>query len=70
MVAIRTGSEGSGAEKAPFGLAHAQGWLGAGGTVPGLLVIPEFLWELSLGIYCAIWGFRSDAPILSPERRA
>jgi hypothetical protein len=32
-------------------------------------VIPEFLWELSLGIYAAVWGFRRDAPILSPERR-
>jgi hypothetical protein len=28
------------------------------------LVIPEFLWELSLGIYAAVWGFRRDAPIL------
>ena len=30
----------------------------------GLLVAPEFLWELSLGIYAAVWGFRRDAPIL------
>jgi hypothetical protein len=45
-------------------------WWGAGGTVPGLLVIPEFLWELSLGIYAAVWGFRRDAPILSPERHS
>ena len=29
-----------------------------------LLVIPEFFWELSLGIYAAVWGFRRDAPIL------
>jgi Domain of unknown function (DUF4386) len=35
------------------------------GTVPGLLVVPEFLWELSLGIYAAVWGFRRDAPILT-----
>ena len=39
-------------------------WWGVGGTVPGILVIPEFLWELSLGIYAAVWGFRRDAPIL------
>jgi hypothetical protein len=32
--------------------------------VPGLLVIPEFLWELSLGIYAAVWGFRASSPIL------
>jgi hypothetical protein len=31
----------------------------------GLLVAPEFLWELLLGIYAAIWGFRRAAPILS-----
>jgi hypothetical protein len=29
------------------------------------LVVPEFLWELFLGIYSAVWGFRKDAPILS-----
>ena len=22
------------------------------------MVVPEFLWELSLGIYAAVWGFR------------
>jgi hypothetical protein len=40
-------------------------WWNAGTTVPALLVIPEFLWELFLGIYAAVWGFRKDAPILS-----
>jgi hypothetical protein len=35
-----------------------------GSTVPAITVIPEFLWELSLGIYCAVKGFRRDAPIL------
>jgi Domain of unknown function (DUF4386) len=29
------------------------------------LVAPEFLWELFLGIYATVWGFRKDAPILS-----
>jgi Domain of unknown function (DUF4386) len=43
-------------------------WWGTGGTVPGLLVIPEFIWEAFLGIYCAIWGFRRDSPILSGAR--
>ena len=32
-----------------------------------LLVIPEFIWEAFLGIYCAVWGFRRDSPILSRE---
>ena len=34
-----------------------------------LLVIPEFIWEAFLGIYCAIWGFRRDSPILRPKAR-
>ena len=45
-------------------------WWGAGTTIPAILVIPEFLWELLLGIYAAVWGFKRDSPILSPERRA
>ena len=43
-------------------------WWDAGTTVPAILVVPEFFWELSLGIYAAVWGFRKDAPILSPRR--
>jgi Domain of unknown function (DUF4386) len=43
-------------------------WWDAGSTVPAITVIPEFLWELSLGIYAAVWGFRRDAPILSTAR--
>ena len=35
----------------------------------GLLVIPEFIWEAFLGIYCALRGFRRDAPILAPQAR-
>jgi hypothetical protein len=45
-------------------------WWDRVSTATALLVIPEFLWELSLGIYAAVWGFKRDAPILSPERRA
>ena len=33
-------------------------------SAAGLLVAPEFFWELSLGIYAAVWGFRRDASIL------
>jgi len=44
-------------------------WWDAGSTVPSLLVIPEIIWEAFLGIYCAIWGFRKDSPILRPAWR-
>ena len=37
----------------------------AGSPVQGLATIPEFLWELSLGLYCTFKGFRRDAPILA-----
>ena len=35
----------------------------------GIATVPEFLWELFLGIYCTVWGFRRDAPILSESAR-
>jgi hypothetical protein len=31
----------------------------------GIATIPEAAWELFLGVYCTIWGFRKDAPILA-----
>jgi hypothetical protein len=45
-----------------------------GGNDPGaglhslqaIATIPEFLWELFLGVYCTIWGFRPSSPILQP----
>lgn len=37
----------------------------AGGPVQGIATAPEFLWELSLGVYCAVKGFRRVSPILS-----
>jgi hypothetical protein len=42
----------------------------AGGPVQGLASIPEIVWELSLGIYCAIWGFKTSSRLLSGEPRA
>jgi hypothetical protein len=36
-------------------------------SLQGLATIPEFFWELFLGIYCMVWGFRRDAPILSRQ---
>ncbi len=44
-------------------------WWETGSTIPGLFVIPEFIWEAFLGIYCAIWGFKRDSPILAPTAR-
>ena len=37
----------------------------ASAALKGPASIPEALWELFLGVYCTIWGFRRDAPILS-----
>jgi Domain of unknown function (DUF4386) len=42
-------------------------WWNAGGAVQVVATIPEFLWELSLGIYAVVWGFRRDSPILSRD---
>jgi len=39
-------------------------------SLQGLATIPEFLWELFLGIYCTVWGFRRDSPILAGLREA
>ena len=44
-------------------------WWESGSAIPGLFVIPEFIWEAFLGIYCAIWGFRRDSPIVRPNWR-
>ncbi|MGH2681251.1 MAG: DUF4386 domain-containing protein [Actinomycetota bacterium] len=37
-----------------------------GGTLQGIATIPEFFWELSLGIYCIVKGFR-PSPILTMD---
>jgi hypothetical protein len=38
-----------------------------GGSVMGLATAPEFIWELGLGIYPIIWGFRASSPILTGD---
>jgi hypothetical protein len=38
-------------------------------SLQGVMSAPEIVWELFLGIYCTIWGFRRDAPILSESAR-
>jgi hypothetical protein len=39
-----------------------------GGTLQGLATIPEFIWELGLGFYPLIWGFRR-VPIVDEHDR-
>jgi hypothetical protein len=34
-----------------------------GGTMQGLATIPEGQWELFLGVYCTLKGFRPSSPI-------
>jgi hypothetical protein len=34
-------------------------------SLQGVMSIPEIAWELFLGVYCTIWGFRRAAPILT-----
>jgi hypothetical protein len=41
----------------------------ADGTGQALATIPEFIWELGLGIYATVWGFKSS-PILREDRAA
>jgi hypothetical protein len=47
-----------------FGVDHPSG------PLQGIATIPEFLWELFLGVYCTAKGFRPSSPILQPEARA
>jgi hypothetical protein len=47
-----------------FGVDHPSG------SLQGVATIPEFLWELSLGVYCTVKGFRPSAPILQADAGA
>ena len=38
-------------------------------SLQGLATIPEFLWELFLGLYCTVKGFRPSSPILRSDVR-
>jgi hypothetical protein len=46
-----------------FGVDHKSG------ALQGLATIPEFLWELFLGLYCTFKGFRPSSPILQADDR-
>jgi hypothetical protein len=47
-----------------FGIADA------GGSLQGIATIPEGLWELLLGVYCAVQGSRPSSPILRADLAA
>ena len=49
------------------GIAVMFNLLERGGTVQTIATLPEFFWELSLGVYCIVWGFRPSAPVLRTE---
>lgn len=52
------------------GLLVMFGIADQGGTLQGLATIPEFIWELGLGIYATVWGFNASSSILSREGAA
>ena len=51
------------------GIAVLFGVDDPGGTLQSLATIPEVLWELFLGVYCTVFGFRA-APILAGRQPA
>jgi Domain of unknown function (DUF4386) len=40
----------------------------AGGPVQALMTIPEFIWELGIGIYLIVKGYRTSSPALAGTR--
>ena len=52
------------------GTAVLLGALEQGGSAQTLATMPEFLWELSLGIYLTVKGFRPSAAAAEPARTA
>ncbi|MEA2389870.1 MAG: hypothetical protein QOG41_2643 [Thermoleophilaceae bacterium] len=49
------------------GIAVVLDVIGRGSAAQGIATVPEFLWELSLGIYLTVKGFR-PSPILDETR--
>ena len=49
------------------GAAIMLGLTERGGTLQGIATIPEFFWELSLGIYCVVKGFKPSPILEDPE---
>jgi Domain of unknown function (DUF4386) len=46
------------------------GAIEAGGAVQALMTIPEFIWELSIGIYLIVKGYRTSSPALAGTQEA
>ena len=42
----------------------------AGGPVQGLMTIPEAAWELSIGVYLIVKGYRPSSPVLATREPA
>src|SRR5918993_1268592 len=42
----------------------------AGGAVQALMTIPEFIWELGIGIYLIVKGYRTSSPALAGTQEA
>ena len=47
-----------------FGVDHPSG------PLQGIATIPEFFWELFLGVYCTFKGFRPSSPLLRADLQA
>jgi hypothetical protein len=52
------------------GIAMLFGVIELGSAAHTLAAMPEFFWELSLGIYLTVWGFRRSAATSQPARTA
>ena len=52
------------------GTAVMFGAIDRGSKAQGIATIPEFLWELSLGIYLVVKGFKPSAILLGDSRPA
>jgi Domain of unknown function (DUF4386) len=52
------------------GVAAMFGLIKTGGPVMGIATVPEFIWELFLGIYPLAWGFNVAAPMLRGDTAA
>jgi hypothetical protein len=50
------------------GVAVLFGVVDKGSAAQGIATIPEFIWELSLGIYLIVKGFK-PSPILAMDMR-
>jgi hypothetical protein len=74
ITTLRVESAGAAEGTVAYALAALKDWtflLGPGWVVGwgNGLILGYMMWELFLGVYCTIWGFRRDAPILGEGAR-